>query len=42
MDVQALILPALAALHNFILQYDSEEIYMYANNDNDNDQPLDF
>jgi len=42
MDVQALIPPALAALHNFIRQYDPEEIHMYADNDDNDNQPLDF
>jgi hypothetical protein len=43
MDIQALIPPALAALHNFIWQYDPEKIHMYYDDDNDNDdQPLDF
>ena len=33
MQIQALIPPALAALHNFIQQYDPEEIHMYDDND---------
>jgi len=37
MEIQALILPALAALHNFIRQYDPDEIHMY-----DEDELLDF
>jgi hypothetical protein len=37
MSVQALILPALAALHNFIWQYDPEEIRIY-----DDDDTFDF
>src|SRR5216684_3586444 len=37
MSVQALIPPALAALHNFIWQYDPEEIHMY-----DDDELIDF
>lgn len=36
MDTQALILPALVALHNFIRQYDPEEIHMF------NDEAFDF
>jgi len=36
MDIQVLIPPALAALHNFIQDYDPEEIHMY------NDQAFDF
>ncbi len=37
MSVQALILPVLAALHNFIWQYDPEEIHTY-----DDDELIDF
>lgn len=37
MEIQALIPSALAALHNFIRQYDPSEIQMY-----DEDVPLDF
>jgi hypothetical protein len=37
MDVQALIPPALAALHNFIRNYGPGEIHVY-----DNDQQFDF
>jgi hypothetical protein len=37
MEIQALIPPALAALHNFIRQYDPDEIHMY-----DEDELLDF
>jgi len=37
MDVQALIPPALAALHNFIRNYDPGEIHVY-----DDDQQFDF
>ncbi len=36
MDVQAMILPALVALHNFIWECDPDEIHMY-----DNDELLD-
>ncbi len=36
MDTQALIPPALAAIHNFIWQYDPQEICMY------DDQLVDF
>lgn len=36
MDIQALIPPALAALHNFIRDYDPDEIHIY-----DNDYHLD-
>ncbi len=41
MSIQALIPPALAALHNFIRQHDPDEIQMYDNNDNDNDNDED-
>ena len=37
MDVQAMIPPALAALHNFIREYDPDEIHMY-----DEDELLDL
>ena len=37
MSVQALIPPVLAALHNFIQQYNPEEIHMY-----DDDELIDF
>ncbi len=37
MSVQALIPPALAALHNFIWQYNSEKIHTY-----DDDDLIDF
>ena len=37
MDIQALIPPALAVLHNFIQQYDPEDIEMSDDNDNDDD-----
>ena len=37
MSVQALILPVLAALHNFIQKYDPEEIHTY-----DDDELIDF
>ena len=33
MQIQALIPPALTALHNFIWQYNPEEIHMYDDND---------
>jgi hypothetical protein len=33
MQIQALIPPALAVLHNFIWQYNPEEIHMYDNDD---------
>ena len=45
MSIQALIPAALAALHNFIWQYDPDDIQMYNDNDNDNDnddESLDF
>jgi len=49
MSIQALILPALAVLHNFIRQHDPDEIQMYDNNNNnnnnnneDNDGPLEL
>ena len=43
MSIQALIPAALAALHNFIRQYDPDDIQMYDDNDNDNDdESLDF
>ena len=35
MDIQALIPPALTALHNFIQQYDPEDIETSDDNDND-------
>jgi len=37
MDIQALIPPALAALHNFIRQYDPEDIQTSDDDDNDDD-----
>lgn len=37
MSIQALIPPALAALHNFIQEYDPDEIQAY-----DNDKPVEF
>ena len=42
MSIQALIPPALAALHNFIRQYDPDEIQMYDNGDDgdDNHEPI--
>ena len=47
MSIQALILPALAALHNFIQQHNPDEIQMYDNNNDnddneDNDGPLEL
>ena len=39
MSTQALIPPALAVLHNFIREYDPEEIHLY---NNDNDKPFDL
>jgi hypothetical protein len=33
MDIQALIPPALAALHNFIREWDPEEIHVYGNDE---------
>ncbi len=41
MSIQTLILPALAALHNFIQQHNPDEIQMYDDNDNDNDNDED-
>jgi DDE superfamily endonuclease len=38
MSIQALIPPALAALHNFIREYDPDEIQTY----DDNDEPVEF
>jgi hypothetical protein len=38
MSVQALILPALAALHNFIWQYNPEKIHIYDDDDTFNFQ----
>jgi len=37
MSIQALIPPALAALHNFIWQHNPDEIQMYDNDDDDDD-----
>jgi len=45
MTIQALIPPALAALHNFIRQFDPEEIHIYDDDDdddNDDDESLEF
>ena len=39
MSTQALIPPALAALHNFIREYDPEEIHLY---NDDDDEPFDL
>jgi len=41
MDIQALIPPALAALHNFIRQYDPEDIEMSDDDDDDDDNDKD-
>ena len=40
MQIQALIPPALAVLHNFIQQYNPEEIHMY--DDDDDDDEINF
>ena len=43
MTIQALIPPALAALHNFIRQFDPEEIHIYDDDDDDDDdESLEF
>ncbi len=41
MSIQALILPVLAVLHNFIQQHDPDEIQMY-DDDEDNDGLLEL
>jgi hypothetical protein len=40
MSIQALIPPALAALHNFIREYDPDEIHMYDSDDDDEPRDL--
>jgi hypothetical protein len=45
MDIQALILPALAALHNFIWEWDPKEIAIYddgGDDDSDDDDDFEF